>query len=172
MLARLVTRTEALYPAPAPASLIMEGEELSSTRKAAMMTRYRPFVALVFIVVVLLACRPASAPGSSPTPAPEERMGYGMQIEPGNDLNRALNLVTAAGFDWIKVQIRWENYESSPGNINWNTIDNVVNAAQARGLKVLFSVVTAPRWARPADTDFSVPGPPANPQDFANFVSD
>ena len=49
-------------------------------------------------------------------------------------------------------------------------LDRLVNDANAKGLNVLFSVVKAPAWARPAD-DRSVDGPPANPQDFANFMA-
>ncbi|HLF08610.1 MAG TPA: LysM domain-containing protein [Dehalococcoidia bacterium] len=111
-------------------------------------------------------------PAATPTPPPVVSTGfaYGMQIEPSTDINRALAMVTDAGFGWAKAQIRWENLEGSKGAINWGYMDNIVNAARARGVKVLFSVVTAPRWARPGDTDFSVPGPPANPQDYADFV--
>lgn len=93
-----------------------------------------------------------------------------MQIEPGNNMPLALNMLTAAGFGWTKVQLRWEELEPSKGNIQWGLIDSVVNAAQARGVNLLLSIVTAPRWSRPGNTDFSVPGPPANPQDYADFV--
>jgi hypothetical protein len=44
----------------------------------------------------------------------------------------------------------------------------VVNAAQAQGLRVLFSIVKAPRWSRPAgDTD---EGPPSDPNTYGFFV--
>jgi hypothetical protein len=47
-------------------------------------------------------------------------------------------------------------------------MDRVVNAAQAQGLRVLFSIVKAPRWSRPAgDTD---EGPPSDPGTLAFFV--
>ncbi|MBI4301079.1 MAG: beta-galactosidase [Chloroflexi bacterium] len=93
-----------------------------------------------------------------------------MQIDPGNDLPRALSMLKGAGFQWAKAQIRWEELEPSKGNINWGNIDYIVNTAQASGVRLLLSVVTAPTWSRPPDTDFSVPGPPANPQDYAEFV--
>ena len=112
--------------------------------------------------------KPAAAP--PPSGAKYPGVGYGMQVNPGNDLGRALRMLRAAGFGWAKVQIRWEDLEPTKGNIQWNTIDDVVNTGTSHGVKLLFSVVTAPRWARPADTDFSVPGPPADPKDFANFV--
>jgi hypothetical protein len=96
--------------------------------------------------------------------------GYGMCIDPGNDLPRAIAMLKAAGFNWAKVQVRWENLEGSKGAINWGTMDDIVNKVNGAGVNLLFSVVTAPRWARPADTDFGVPGPPANPKDYADFV--
>lgn len=92
-----------------------------------------------------------------------------MQIDPSSDLNRALSMVQQAGFNWIKVQLRWESLEGSKGAINWGFMDQIVNSAQGRS-SVLFSIVTAPRWARPANTDFNVPGPPANAKDYADFA--
>jgi hypothetical protein len=106
----------------------------------------------------------APPPGRTPV----YPFGYGFQVDQGN-LAYGIEMTRKAGFNWVKFQIRWENLESSKGQINWGDIDRWVNGAA--GLKVLLSVVTAPRWARPPDTDFSVPGPPANPQDFADFVA-
>src|SRR5262249_44014217 len=56
------------------------------------------------------------------------------------------------------------------GVIDFPKLDPVVACADAWGVNVLFSVVAAPAWARPPDTDFSVAGPPADPADLARFV--
>lgn len=93
-----------------------------------------------------------------------------MQVDPGTDYARALRLLKDAGFGWIKVQLRWEELEPKKGDLRWDLIDDVVNEAEAQGMQLLLSVVTAPRWARPGDTDLRVPGPPADPQDYARFV--
>ncbi|RME47559.1 MAG: hypothetical protein D6791_05565, partial [Chloroflexi bacterium] len=61
--------------------------------------------------------------------------------------------------------------EPAKGQYNWGPLDAIVNTANARGVNVLFSVVKAPKWARPGNTDWSVEGPPANPQDFADFMA-
>lgn len=95
-------------------------------------------------------------------------VGYGMQIDVGNEAY-GVEMTRKAGFGWVKLQIRWENLENVKGQINWGDIDRWVNGAG--GMKVLLSVVTAPKWARPPDSDFSVPGPPANPKDMADFVA-
>jgi hypothetical protein len=118
-----------------------------------------------------------SDPGDNPAPTPvpiagpviNPGVGYGMCVDPNNNLNLALAKMTQAGFNWAKVQIRWEHVESTPGNIDWGMMDSVVNTAQAHGVKLLFSVVTAPAWAR-AGQDLSHQGPPTNYQDYADFV--
>ncbi len=46
----------------------------------------------------------------------------------------------------------------------------MVNQLNGAGINVLLSVVKAPNWARPGNTDFSVEGPPSNPQTYADFV--
>ncbi|HLB12420.1 MAG TPA: endo-1,4-beta-xylanase, partial [Dehalococcoidia bacterium] len=96
-------------------------------------------------------------------------VGYGFQIDPGNDPGRGMDMSKAAGFPWTKVQVRWEHLEPQKGNIQWGMMENVANNAAARGMKVLFSVVTAPDWSRPG-ADLKYAGPPNNPQDFASFV--
>ncbi|MFN8535260.1 MAG: cellulase family glycosylhydrolase [Dehalococcoidia bacterium] len=121
---------------------------------------------------------PPGAPGAPqaqpaaavPPPAglPGQQFGYGFQVDQGN-LAYGVDMTKKAGFGWVKFQIRWENLENAKGQINWGDIDRWVNGAG--GLKVMLSVVTAPAWSRPKDTDFGVPGPPTNPQDFADFVS-
>ena len=52
------------------------------------------------------------------------------------------------GFTWIKQQIEWKVFEPVPGQIEWGELDLMVNAADAHNVRVLFSVVKAPAWAR------------------------
>jgi hypothetical protein len=74
------------------------------------------------------------------------------------------------GFNWVKQQIEWKVFESSPGNKDFGAADGIINAANAAGVSVLFSVVNAPGWAREPGFDGSVGGPPADPQTFADFL--
>ena len=116
-----------------------------------------------------------------PTPQPRPAVAranlpgffdYGIQahmIDAG-DVGFILDKVKGMHFNWVKQQIEWFRFEPVKGQINWGPMDQIVNAANAKGIKVLFSIVKAPRWARPPNTDFSVEGPPANPQDYADFV--
>ncbi len=137
------------------------------------------FFALAALSLTLGACAsPAPAPTPTavlPSTAAGARfpgLGYGMQVLQGPDVdfNRAVGLLKEAGFGWMKIQLRWEYLEQAKGNINWPLIDQVVYTAEKNRVKLLLSVVTAPRWARPPDSDFSVPGPPASSKDYANFV--
>jgi hypothetical protein len=74
------------------------------------------------------------------------------------------------GFNWVKQQTPWKDCEGSKGAYNWGELDKIADVMHNSGISVLFSVVKAPGWARPPNTDMSVEGPPANPQDFADFM--
>jgi hypothetical protein len=108
---------------------------------------------------------PTSAPPSAPAPA-GTGFSYGAQLArvDANTLGHMNNL----GFTWIKLQIRWENQEPSPGAIDYGTLDGVVSLANGAGKKLLFSVVTTPHWAR-ARTEGH--GPPDDPNNYGNFVA-
>ncbi len=112
------------------------------------------------------AASPANAAASDP-----------LGISPGGDLlwlsdaelARELDLYKATGMTWVRVDFDWPSIEQSRGNFTWGATDRVVNAATARGLKVLALPTYTPLWAT------SVPGQthagPANPADFATFVA-
>lgn len=119
---------------------------------------------------VAVAPTPPPAP-VAPPPARAAGFGYGIQahIYHGMDA-RVFAYTNELGFNWIKQQIEWFLYEPQRDQYNWGEIDRIVNGARAAGLNVLLSVVKAPAWARPAGADMSVDGPPANPQDFADFM--
>ncbi len=114
---------------------------------------------------------PRAALASSVAPRGNVGFGYGIQAHMlDTDLNRVFDMINGMGFNWVKQQVEWLAYEPAKGQYNWGPLDAIVNTANARGVNVLFSVVKAPKWARPGNTDWSVAGPPANPQDFADFM--
>ncbi|MGQ9553309.1 MAG: LysM peptidoglycan-binding domain-containing protein [Anaerolineae bacterium] len=115
--------------------------------------------------------QPTPQPSSNQTVlvAPNERYGVCAHLL-DQDLNATLGAVQGLGFNWVKQQIEWKLFEPSKGQIQWQALDQIVAAAASRGLHLLLSVVKAPAWARPEDTDFSVDGPPANTADYADFV--
>jgi hypothetical protein len=63
------------------------------------------------------------------------------------DPNRPLQMAKAAGFDWVRQQVVWADFQPTPNRIKWDRLDPVVNAAQANGVKLILSVVRSPAWA-------------------------
>src|SRR5687768_15654905 len=111
---------------------------------------------------------PVEAP-AAPAAQPPQDFAYGMQAHfYYQDAARIAGYVQDAGFGWVKQQVRWGDVEPQPGLVDWTTLDGIVDEAAARGLRVLFSVVTAPAWSRAhGGTD----GPPDDRAVMADFMS-
>lgn len=121
---------------------------------------------------------PTEAP-PSPTPLPVEvrtfEVGTQVQVSPDlNPENQELwmrEVRDKLHLNWYKQQVRWEDVEPEKGQFNWAALDLSLPLASEYGLKVMLSVVTAPDWAREQGVNTAQHGPPANPQDYANFVT-
>ncbi|HXF64606.1 MAG TPA: SH3 domain-containing protein [Caldilineaceae bacterium] len=108
---------------------------------------------------------------AAPPPAGGGFFGYGIQAHLlGGGAGSAFNAVNDLGFNWIKQQVEWRLFQPDPGAIGFGELGGIVSEAGNRGIRVLFSVVNAPGWAREPGYDASVGGPPADPQTYANFV--
>lgn len=121
------------------------------------------------------AAAQALAQAATPTllPVQDRRFQLGVQVQVSYDrmgewMNVAANQLSVR---WVKQQVRWEEMEPEQDNYDWYTTDIYIPAAAEQGLKVLVSVVTAPDWAREPDVDLERHGPPADPQEYAEFVS-
>ena len=112
------------------------------------------------------------APVSAPIAGGGPGFGYGVQAHMvhNDQAGQVMGKTTGMGFNWVKQQIEWKVFESSPGGIDFGSSDGIVNAANGAGVSLLFSVVNAPAWAREPGFDGSVGGPPQDPQTYANFV--
>ncbi len=109
---------------------------------------------------------------SAPAPTGGGSFGYGLQahmIHTGQE-GLAMDKTKEIGFTWMKQQIEWRIFESSPGQYGFGDIGPIIGAANLRGINLLFSVVNAPGWAREPGFDANVGGPPQDPQTYANFV--
>lgn len=83
---------------------------------------------------------------------------------------RDLRLVQEAGFGWIKQRFEWRYIEGEgKGKLRWERPDQIVQAANHLGLKILARLDNQPAWAN-KEKIFPDPAPPDNPQDFADFV--
>lgn len=126
---------------------------------------------------VTVAQQPAPSSGGSNPPAPRPAgggsFGYGIQIQPygGADIAFAANAIKGMGFNWVKWQVPWKYLEPAPGQIDLSEQERLVSFFHGQGLNILASIVKAPNWSRPPNTDLSVEGPPADPQTFANFLA-
>ena len=125
-----------------------------------------------------VAAAAAAAPATAAAPAPSAPaaaantstgFGYGITANMWQgDKQGTADLVNQMGFNWVKQQVRWEYAEPSPGAIQWQEMDDIVNAMNFNGIKVMFSVVTSPPWTRP--NKGGTGGPPEDFQLFANFL--
>jgi len=116
---------------------------------------------------------PTPTPAPQPTrssqavaPAPRGT-GFGYGVQAHLDTARVVSAVQDMGFGWIKQQVRWQEVEAQQGSRGWGGLDALADTASAGGVKVLFSVVAAPAWARGGKSGI---GPPDNYQDFYNFM--
>lgn len=123
---------------------------------------------------------PASAPVQTgqigPTPIPasaplEVPFGYGIQADPLGNTEADIVHLKALGLEWVKFQMPWKAVEPTQGSYDWETWDKVIDAYAASEIKIMLSIPKAPDWARPADDDKMVEGPPADPAKYAEFVA-
>lgn len=129
------------------------------------------------------ATQPAVTPTDEPTaepqgppptvlPVEDERYHVGIQVQESLDnQDQWMSAVyDQLHMNWIKQQVRWEVFEPEPDQYDWSILDAVLPSASAHNIHVMLSVVTAPDWARESGIDTSRHGPPADPQDYADFV--
>lgn len=116
--------------------------------------------------------KPTAAPVAvAPRPAGTGGFRYGIQAHMIYvDRGQVINATRGLGFNWLKQQIEWKAFEPGPGQIQWGEMDAIVNDVAGNGMNLLFSIVKSPAWAR-AGGRGDGEGPPANPQDYANFVA-
>ncbi len=133
----------------------------------------KPSASLDGVAVVKAPAAPKAAAkvAAAPRPAPPGFFGYGIQIDPWGDRGAAIGAVKGLGFNWVKFQLPWKDFEGGgPGARNWP--DDIVGDLNGNGLNILASIVKAPNWARPGNTDLAVEGPPADPGTYASFVGE
>jgi hypothetical protein len=114
---------------------------------------------------------PTPTPTSPPAPSSlDTGFDYGINVhlfgQEGQPIRDAVNEL---GFHWVKHQVRWNEIEPQKGEYVWSEVDRLARTCQKGNLKLLVSVVTSPDWARSTTEE---QGPPANYQDFWNFLAE
>jgi hypothetical protein len=74
-------------------------------------------------------------------------------------------------FKWLQLEVRWKSIEAQEGQCEWGQLDETIGRLSQNSLNLLVTIYSAPEWARSANTDYSVEGPPADPQKYADFVA-
>lgn len=83
---------------------------------------------------------------------------------------RDLNLTREMGFGWVKQSFAWRDIETvSKGAYNWWHSDQIVDAVQEAGLKLLVRLDRQPWWSQEPETEPLENAPPADLQDYADF---
>jgi hypothetical protein len=95
------------------------------------------------------------------------------------DLARSLDAMAATGAEWVRFDFPWASVEPNAPvltllgvvtarTFHWSRVDRLVDAAHARGLKVIALPYITPSWARPAGTTDK--HPPNDIGLYASFV--
>ncbi len=124
----------------------------------------------------------AATQGSNPTatiPAVKDTaFDLGIQVQPNADApsnpktyDLWMQMVAPQlKLNWLKNQVLWSDMEPTKGQIDFSTLDVTLPLAAKYNIKVLLSIVRAPKWAREPGADLPKNGPPATPQDYVDFV--
>ena len=91
---------------------------------------------------------------------------YGMSPD---DVNHTLDLMTATGVRTVRVMMPWAGMEPNPGQFDFGQVDLIVDAANARGMSVLGTLVSAPGWAVAPGLP-AVSSPPASADVYGDFA--
>lgn len=137
-------------------------------------------VANVPPIVTQIPQATSDAPQATPTiPALQDpAFGYGIQADfLTGDPAYAMTQTARLRMGWVKQQLRWGVFSSAPDQFDWSGFDRVINAASARGLKVMLSIVTAPQWSHPnlqatKDDPEAINAPPDDLAAYAKFVGE
>jgi polysaccharide biosynthesis protein PslG len=119
---------------------------------------------------------PTDMPQPTLLPIEVTRFELGTQVQVPPDLNPELMAQWAnvasqqLSLNWVKQQVRWEDIEETEGELLWAATDLYLPAMAEAGVKVLVSVVTTPDWAREPGVNLEQHGPPADYQDYVDFV--
>lgn len=94
---------------------------------------------------------------------------------------QSLKLIRDAGYKWIRQPFTWSDIEihakgdfedrrNEPHRSAWDKYDNIVDLAQQNDLSIIARLGAPPAWAHAGYADLGDFGPPANVEDFADFV--
>lgn len=121
---------------------------------------------------------PTPPPAATFTPGPSyspvtSAFGYGarLQFSTPDELAFVVEKVRDLQLEWVQFDIQWQDIERSAGQYDWANLDAAIEAFSSLDVRVLTTVRAAPNWARNANSDLTVAGPPANANRLATFIT-
>lgn len=134
---------------------------------------------LAALLLGVAACAGGSGspdPSASTPPAPIRTGLVGIAV-PGTvlafgtpqSLAADLDAIAETGAEWVRFDIPWTHVSWQPGQYDWRPYDAVVDAARARGLRILGVLGTLAPHIRPPGTGWQQG--PTGPEQRAAFVS-
>lgn len=85
-------------------------------------------------------------------------------------IQRNLELVQELGFGWVKHSFAWRDIETlERGKYDWWRPDQIVNAIDEVGLKLIVRIDRQPFWSQEMGTEPLENSPPADLADFGRF---
>jgi hypothetical protein len=108
----------------------------------------------------MLACLALAVLGGAPAAATP----YGVNAHvPAPEV---LDLIGGAGIEWIRIDFIWSWVELAQDGFDWGLYDDLVDQANARGLKIFATVSSTPGWATNGPPGTGVPRESADFYDF------
>jgi hypothetical protein len=128
--------------------------------------------------------RPKASASSTASAKPSASTGTKLQFgldysdtltwESAGALNTSLNDAVSLGAQYIRVDLAWEDYQSTSADFapDFTRFDRVVAAANSHGLKILATVDFPPVWARESSCAPLSACPPAEDSQYAEFAAE
>jgi len=102
------------------------------------------------------------------------------EVEP-EKRERTLQMISEAGFCWIRQEFPWEDIEihgkgdfedrrHEPYRSAWEKYDHIVELAEKYGLAIIARLSNPPAWSRAAGDEMGTYAPPDDYNDFGDFV--
>jgi len=86
------------------------------------------------------------------------------------ELKKALALIEAGGFHWVRQTFPWADIEPQPGLYDWTAWDRIVAAVQEHDLNLIAVLDTSPGWAQRDPNAAYRYSPPHEVADFGRFA--
>ncbi len=116
-----------------------------------------------------LPAAPTTVSGQSGTSQVGYGFDYGIEaFTTGQDITAITSEIGQLGMHWVKQTIYWRDIEPVRGQIDFATLDEIVNRFTSANLKILFTVTSSPAWSRSYILEN---GPSDNLADYGTFVA-